>query len=79
MKDEVMLEGGDALDRAIDAALARSKELPRFNRQVIAAQRALRRTASPAAWQAYLKIEEAVNAREGERMRVIARRFKLPK
>lgn len=76
MKRDVLAEVGDALDQEIDRAFAGSRNLRRLGRDVVAAQKALKRITTREAWQAYLTIEAAVNAREGERMRVLARRLK---
>jgi hypothetical protein len=55
----------------IDDALARSTKLRRIGKRIRRAQQVLRGLCSDPAWEAYLKIEEATNARAGKELRLV--------
>lgn len=66
-----------AVDEELSDAVYRLLETEpgfrRWSRGVRGAQRKLRRLASPAAWKAFLPIEEAVNERTNEEFRILVR------
>ncbi len=53
----------DALGDVIDQVIGSSKKSRTLTRRVLRAQRRLRRAVGDRAWQLYLALEEAVNAR----------------
>jgi hypothetical protein len=53
----------DALGDAIDRVIGSSKKSRTLTRRVLRAQRRLRRAVGDRAWQLYMALEEAVNAR----------------
>jgi hypothetical protein len=65
------LKDEDALGDAIDRVIGSSKKSRTLTRRVLRAQRRLRRAVGDRAWQLYMALEEAVNARtlwEGDRL-----------
>lgn len=58
----------------IDDALARSAQLRRMNKRLRRAQQVLRGLCSVPAWDAYLRIEEATNARCGKELHLVLKK-----
>lgn len=64
--DEQLLVG------AVEALLMADQNMVRHQRRIIRRQGDLRRAADNRAWKAYLKVEEAVNARYDLALRLVA-------
>jgi hypothetical protein len=58
-----VLKDEDALGDAIDRVIGSSKKNRKLSKKVRRAQRRLRRAVDDRAWQLYMALEEAVNAR----------------
>ena len=63
----------EAIDLVIDAVLVGSKPLRRMRKDVLKAQKHLRRAVDHDGWKAYLKLEEVVNERASAQMEVLVR------
>ena len=60
----------------IDDALARSAKLRRISKRIRRAQQVLRGLCDDPAWDAYLKIEEATNARAYKELRLVLKKVR---
>ena len=60
------------LAKAVEAQLVEHPDMVRHRRRIVRHQEELRRVASGKAWKAYLKVEEAVNARYDLALRLVA-------
>ena len=72
LSPEVVAED-QALANAIDALLARDRQMRVHRIEILRLQQELRAVASPETWQAYLLVEGASNARLERALRKVAR------
>lgn len=68
-----ILQDEDALHAALDAVLGGTRELRRLSGAVLRAQESLRKSVGVRAWQRYLAVEEATNARNTAMLEAVAR------
>jgi len=68
-----LIDSDEAIDLLINAVLIGNAGLRKLTRRVLSEQERLRRAVDDEGWKAYLKLEEAVNARSDVQMQILVR------